>query len=145
MIRTFRLAPVLELAQRHLETATAELQKLAVRRNEAQARLDQLHQFLADYRTQFEQALGSGLERDRLNDFKAFLVKLERAVELQGGEVQRCQSAWQGKHGEWMELRKREQAMTVLKDRHVAAEAVRDGKREQKQQDEFAGRQPRSD
>jgi len=145
MARSFRLAPVLELAQRHLETATVELQKLAVRRNEAQARLEQLHQFLADYRIQFEQAFGGGLERERLNDFKAFLAKLERAVELQGGEVQRCQSAWQSKHGEWLELRKREQAMTVLKDRHLAAEAARDGKREQKQQDEFAGRQSRSD
>ena len=145
MADTFRLAPVLELAQRRLETATGELQKLALLRNEAQSRLEQLQQFLSDYRDQFRQGLENGLERDRMLDCQAFLSKLERAVEMQRIEVQRCQSAWEAKHRTWMDLRRDEQAMSVLKARHLAAEAVRDGKREQKQQDEFAGRRSRSE
>ncbi|MCW5620535.1 MAG: flagellar export protein FliJ [Burkholderiales bacterium] len=143
MADTFRLAPVLELAQRRLETATGELQKLALLRNEAQSRLEQLQRFLSDYRDQFRQGLENGLESDRMRDFQAFLSKLERAVEMQHIEVQRCQSAWEAKHRTWMDLRRDEQAMSVLKARHLAAEAVRDGKREQKQQDEFAGRHHR--
>lgn len=145
MADTFRLAPVLELAQRRLETATGELQKLALMRNEAQSKLEQLQRFLSDYRDQFRQGLEDGLESDRVRDFQAFLSKLERAVEMQSVEVQRCQSAWEAKHQVWMDLRRDEQAMSVLKARHLAAEAVRDGKREQKQQDEFAGRHRRSE
>jgi hypothetical protein len=38
----FRLQPVFEAAQRHLEVATTELQKLAARRREADAKLHQL-------------------------------------------------------------------------------------------------------
>ena len=145
MVRKFQLEPVLELAQRRLETATAELQKLALRRTDAQSRLDQLKRYLDDYREQLRSALQTGLERDRLHDFRAFIAKLERAVELQGAEVLRCEDAWAAKHREWLELRTRDEVMHVLKDRHVAAEAVRDGKREQKQQDEFAGRRGRHD
>ncbi len=145
MARGFRLEPVLELARRRLEAATGELQQLAQRRADAQSRLDQLQGFLADYREQFRTAMQSGLETGRLQDFRAFLAKLERAVDLQGAEVRRSQEAWSAKHREWLDLRQREQAMDVLKTRHLAAEAVRDGKREQKQQDEFAGRRSRSD
>ncbi|MCC7546576.1 MAG: flagellar export protein FliJ [Burkholderiales bacterium] len=140
MARSFRLEPVLALAQRRLESATAELQKLAQRRADTQSRLDQLLQFLADYRQQYRAALHAGLDQARMQDFRAFLAKLERAVDLQNADVRRCQEAWSAKHSEWLDLRQREQAMNVLKDRHRAAELARDGKREQKQQDEFAGR-----
>ncbi len=145
MARAFRLEPVLELAKRRLETATTDLQKLALRRAESQSRLDQLQQFLSDYREQLRAGLQDGMEQDRVHDFRAFLAKLERAVALQAGEVQRCQDAWAAKHREWVDLRTRDQAMHVLKDRHVATEARRDGKREQNQQDEFAGRPRRGD
>lgn len=145
MAREFRLEPVLELSRRRLETATAELQKLAQRRADAQSRLDQLERFLSDYREQFRAALQGGLEQDRAHDFRAFLGKLEQAISLQGAEVQRCQEAWAAKHAEWLELRKREQAINVLKDRHHTAEAIREGRREQKQQDEFAGGRIRRD
>lgn len=145
MASGFRLEPVLELARRRLDSATVELQKLAQRRADAQDRLDQLNRFLADYREQFRVALQAGLDRARHQDFCAFLAKLERAIELQGAEVQRSQDAWAAQHNEWLDLRKREQAMDVLKARHVADEAVRDGKREQKQQDEFAGRRAHGD
>ncbi len=145
MARGFRLEPVLELARRRLDSATVELQKLAQRRADAQDRLDQLNRFLADYREQFRVALQAGLDQARHQDFRAFLAKLERAIELQAAEVQRSQDAWAAQHKEWLDLCKREQAMDVLKARHLADEAVRDGKREQKQQDEFAGRRARGD
>ncbi len=117
MARGFRLEPVLDLARRRLEAATGELQKLAQRRADAQSRLDQLQGFLDDYRQQFRTVMQSGLETGRLQDFRAFLTKLERAVDLQGAEVRRSQEAWATKHREWLELRQREQAMGVLKGR----------------------------
>ena len=138
MARGFRLQAVLELAQRRLEAATAQLQRLGAQRQEAQAKLAQLEGFRTEYRSGREQALVQGMEPDRLRDFDAFLAKLDRAIALQAVEVQRAQQAWEAEHARWLELRSREQALGVLAQRHFAAEAVREGRTEQKQQDEFA-------
>ncbi|HZP85414.1 MAG TPA: flagellar export protein FliJ [Burkholderiales bacterium] len=140
MPRPFRLRPVLDLAQQRLETATLELQKLAARRDEAQVRLDQLADFLRSYRAELDAALRSGVDAIRLRDFQAFVTKLERAIELQSTEVQRCRSAWEAEHRSWLALRSKEQAFAVLQERHALEEARREGRGEQKQQDEFASR-----
>lgn len=138
MAQPFRLRPVLELAQRRLESATTQLQSLAVKREEAQARLDQLRSFLDTYRSDYQSAMTAGVDLVRLRDFQAFLAKLDKAIELQSAEVARCQAAWEAEHRNWMTLRTREQAFTVLEQRHDAQELQREGRREQRQQDEFA-------
>lgn len=135
---SFRLRPVLDVAQRHLDSATVRLQKTAARRDDAQARLDQLRGFLETYRNEYAQAMERGVEPVRLRDFQAFLGKLERAIEMQGAEVTRCQSDWDVEHEKWLALRARQQAFSVLEKRHDLQQAVREGRREQKQQDEFA-------
>lgn len=138
MAQPFRLRPVLELAQRRLESATTQLQALAVKREEAQVRLDRLKSYLETYRTDYQTAMGSGVDLVRLRDFQAFLAKLERAIEMQTEEVARCQTAWEAEHRNWMALRTKEQAFTVLERRHDAQETLREGRREQKQLDEFS-------
>jgi flagellar FliJ protein len=134
----FSLRPVREVAQRRLDTATRELRRLAERRREAQGKLDQLEGFRRDYQNQLQQALVQGLEADRLRDYQQFLLKLARAIEAQGAELARCTQAWEEQLRAWLELRSREQALGVLEQRHLLSEAVREGRREQKQQDEFA-------
>jgi flagellar FliJ protein len=134
----FTLKTVREVAQRRLDTATRELRRLADRRAEAQTKLDQLEGFRREYEAQLQQALVRGLEADRLRDYQQFLVKLARAIEAQGAELARCTQAWEEQHRAWLELRSREQAFGVLEERHELSEAVREGRREQKQQDEFA-------
>jgi flagellar FliJ protein len=134
----FRLQPVLEAAQRHLEAAAAELQKLAARRREADAKLHQLEGFLAEYRASLQHGLAQGIESDRLRDFRAFLGKLEHAIALQSAEALRCRQAWETGHRRWLDLRSRQEALSVLERRHQAAERTREARGEQKQQDELA-------
>lgn len=141
MPAAFRLQAVLEVAQRRLEVATGELQTLAVRRREAQDKLQQLDGFQAEYRSALQRGLEQGIEADRLRDFRAFLVKLERAIALQASELQRCTQAWEAMHQRWLDLRKREEALSVLQRRHLAAEQLREARNEQKQHDEFAQRE----
>jgi flagellar FliJ protein len=143
MARRFPLQPVLDLAQRRLETATAQLQKLGVQRQDAEAKLAQLQSFQVEYRANRAQALTQGMEPDRLRDFDAFLVKLERAIEVQGAEVARARQAWEAEHERWLALRGREQALSVLERRHAALQARQAARAEQKQQDEFAARKGR--
>ena len=138
MARGFRLQPVLELARRRLEAATTQLQKLGVQRQEAEARLEQLRGFQSEYQASRQQGLAQGMKPDRLRDFDAFLVKLERAIVAQCAEVERARQAWDAEHRRWLELRSREQALGVLEQRHEKQLAVQEGRGEQKQQDEFA-------
>lgn len=141
----FRLQPVLDLAARRLDAATAELQRLRVRLRQAQDQLDRLHGFRMEYEAALAAALAQGIEADRLRDFRAFLAKLMRAIEGQGAEVQRCQRAWEEEHQRWLGLRSREQALQVLHARHQRSEAQRAARLEQKGQDELAGKRRRDE
>jgi flagellar FliJ protein len=138
MAAPFRLQTVLDLAARRLDAATVELQKLRVRLQQAQDKLDQLHGYRAEYDASLATALSQGLPADRLRDFHAFLAKLARAIDAQGAEVARCRQAWEEDHQRWLRLRNRQQALQVLRARHEHSEAIRDARVEQKQQDEFA-------
>lgn len=144
MARRFPLQPVLALAQRRLEAATAQLQKLGVQRQEAQRKLAQLQGFDAEYRSARAQGLAQGMEPDRLRDFDAFLAKLERAIALQTAELERAAQAWDAEHRHWLELRSREQALGVLAQRHATQQERREARGEQSQQDEFAALKVRS-
>jgi flagellar FliJ protein len=143
MAQRFPLQAVLDLAQRRLETATAQLQKLGLQRQEAEAKLAQLQGFQAEYRASRAQGLAQGMEPARLRDFDAFLVKLDRAIEVQTAELARAREAWAAEHERWLALRSREQALAVLERRHDAVQARRAARAEQKEQDEFAARKGR--
>jgi flagellar protein FliJ len=143
MAAPFGLQTVLELAARRLDVATAELQKLRARLQQAQDKRDQLQGYRGEYEASLAATLAQGLPADRLRDFQAFLAKLARAIEAQGAEVVRCRQAWEEEHQRWLQLRNREQALQVLRARHEHSESVRDARIEQKQQDEFALRRGR--
>ncbi|MEO8630663.1 MAG: flagellar export protein FliJ, partial [Betaproteobacteria bacterium] len=81
-----------------------------------------------------------GIGVPQLNDYRLFLTKLAVAIAAQTEEVKRRQKLWETEHASWLALRQKQQALEVLRERHVAAEAVVEAKREQKQQDEFASR-----
>jgi flagellar FliJ protein len=143
MAAPFRLQTVLDLAARRLEVATVGLQKLRLRLQQAQDKLDQLQGYRREYEASLAAALAQGLPADRLRDFQAFLAKLARAIEAQAAEVVRSRQAWEEEHQRWLRLRSREQALQVLRVRHEHSESVRDARAEQKQQDEFALRRGR--
>jgi flagellar FliJ protein len=132
------LQVLLDLAHQRLEAATAELQRLRGRWQEAQAKHDQLVGYQGEYATALNERLSAGIPSNQLSDFRLFLDKLARAILAQAEEVSRRQHAWEKEHANWLQLREREQALEVLLQRHLAALALKEGKREQKQQDEFA-------
>jgi flagellar protein FliJ len=138
MAQAFRLQVLLDLAQRRLDAATVELQRMRAAWQEAQTKLDQLKAYETEYATSLHTRMGQGISVAQLNDYRLFLAKLARAIETQGGEVQRRQRAWEAEHARWLQLKQRQQALEVLAQRHAAEQVVLEGRREQKQQDEFA-------
>jgi flagellar FliJ protein len=138
MARPFRLQTLLDLGAHHLDAAALELQKLHGALLQAQGKLDQLRAFQAEYEVTLATSMAQGLEADRLRDFQRFLTKLTLAIRSQSTEVERCRQAWTQQHRRWLDLRQREQALIALRERHAQAEALRDRRRDQKEQDEFA-------
>jgi flagellar FliJ protein len=141
MAQAFRLQPLLALTDQRLDAATAELHRLRARLDQERDRYDQLQGFNAEYAAGLQQALSSGLEAHRLRDYRQFLDKLSRAIATQAAEVQRCQRTWEEALRRWHDLRQRQQALEVLRTRHLTAEAQRETRIEQKQHDEFARRE----
>jgi flagellar FliJ protein len=141
MAQAFRLQLLLEVTDQRLDAATAELHRLRTRLDQERERYDQLQGFNAEYAAGLQEALRSGLEAHRLRDYRQFLDKLARAIATQGAEVQRSQRAWEEGLRRWQDLKQRQQALEVLRARHLSAEAKREARVEQKQQDEFARRE----
>ncbi len=138
MARPFRLQLVLDLALQRVDAATSELQRLRAQWNEAQSKLEQLEAYATEYSTGLSARLAQGMPVHQLNDYRLFQSKLARAIQAQSEEVDRRHRAWDDAHARWLGLRRRHQALGVLAQRHVAAEALVEARREQKEQDEFA-------
>jgi flagellar FliJ protein len=140
MASEFRLQVLLDVAESRLEAATRDLQRLRSIWNEAQGKLDQLEAYRVEYSSALQAKLAEGLAAHQLKDYRVFLDKIARAMEAQREEVRRRRQAWEAEHARWLRLRQRQQALAVLAERHRVAEAAREARREQKEQDEFASR-----
>lgn len=143
MARAFRLQTLLDIAVERMENATRQLQRLRAAWNEAQNKLDQLSGYEREYADGLRSQLGAGMTTDRYADYRLFLNKLATAIRAQQTEVERARQAWEREHANWLALRQREQALSVLKERHEADEARIEVRREQKEQDEFASKRAR--
>lgn len=144
MTRRFPLQPLLDLAHNNSDDAGRKLQQLKVKWQEAEYKLSQLVGYREEYRNRLQQNTQQGMQMVAWREFQLFMNKLDQAIELQGGEVEKCKSQWEGGRREWLERQRQLKAYDTLSQRHVASEAKRDSKKEQLEQDEFAGRSAQS-
>ena len=140
MARKFPLQPLLDLSQNHLDAAAKNLQALRVRWNDAEEKHRQLLSYRESYRERLQASAGGGTSVQVLRDFQLFMVKLDAAIKLQAQEVARCEARWNGGQQEWLRQRAKLKAFDTLSQRHRRGEDVRDGRIEQKEQDEFSSR-----
>jgi flagellar FliJ protein len=144
MTKPFPLQTVLELMQERADEATRNLARLIANEKDAKARLDLLLGYRDEYAERFREAAQNGLTQREWQNFKYFLGRLDEAVEQQREIVkQRAKNTADGQAG-WQQQRKRLKAFDTLSERHFASELVRETKREQKLQDEFAARNKNS-
>lgn len=151
MARKFPLQTLLDLAQSQTDNAAKNLRTLKLRWNEAEEKLKQLLAYRDSYRERMLESASGGISAMALRDFRLFMVKLDAAIKLQQDEVARCQSKWEAGQQEWLQQRGKVKVYDVLSERHRHAEEKREGRIEQKEQDEFVsnrqtdGRRPGED
>lgn len=140
MASTFPLETVRSVAHQRAEDAARALNGHATRLRNAEEKLQQLEQYRDEYRAQRATAMVQGIQAGRLRDFNAFLSRLDEAITQQTAEAQRARAVWEQALRHWQDLDQRSQAMDTLLARHEMSELAREGKIEQKGQDEAATR-----
>lgn len=138
MAKTFPLQALLDHSRHRMEAAERLLRILKRREDAARARLDELHGYKRDYQLKLAGTGAKGVDIHLLRDFHAFLVKLDVAIQQQSGEVDMVHGHWRDAHMNWLALRQKVKAYETLARRHLAQEAARLEKREQRLSDENA-------
>ena len=138
MPRQFSLQPLHDLANSRVEAATRQLAALKQQWQLQEDKLKQLYAFQAEYRQRLHNTLTQGVDMTRIRDFQVFLNKLEIAIRQQQVEIEHARMRWENGQRTWMEERRKLKTYDVLKVRHLSKEAQREGKIEQREQDEHA-------
>jgi flagellar FliJ protein len=141
MARPFRLQTVLDISQDHVDGAARSLALLRGRIQEAEARLTLLRDYRVEYQGRMQTAMRSGMSVPMMREYQAFLARIDDGDRIQVREIERLQAQWQSAFEVWQAHYRKLSAYRVLKARHLAQEALRESKREQKLLDEFAQRQ----
>jgi len=103
-----------------------------------QKQLQDLLRYRSEYllKLQAQQATPQGAAQ--LQDFRTFLAKLDKAIELQQQRLDAAETEYTEKRQQWMASRTRKRAVGEVIDRHRRREQARDERREQFEADEIA-------
>ncbi len=140
MAQAFTLQPLLELMQTRSDEATRNLGKLISAEQNARSRLQMLEDYRAEYANRLREESEQGLTRLKLQNYQDFLARIDEAIAQQRLAVKESEQSTAAGQAQWKEQNKRLKAIDTLSQRHDARERVRDGKLEQKLQDEFSSR-----
>jgi flagellar FliJ protein len=138
MSRRFPLQALVDLSADRVDAAERRLQALDAERRQAKDKLAQVEAYRVEYRARLQGALAGGLDAARVREWHAFLARLDEACIQQASEVALREAAWLAGQQDWLEQRRRKKAFDALSDRHARSEAAREGKREQRLQDDHA-------
>jgi flagellar protein FliJ len=107
---------------------------------EAEAKLQELERYRADYDKQFAQRAGAGIGVTALRDYQAFLARLSEAIKQQQAVVKRAQSERDAERMRWQEAAKRAKALGHVVEQWQTEERRASDRREQRESDERAQR-----
>lgn len=107
----------------------------------AEARLQELQQYHADYTDNFKRSARAGSNAMALRDYKQFLGKLEDAIRQQQQIVAQAQQGAATSNKSWQSAARRVKAVEAVVDRWQGEERLRADRQEQRESDD-RGRRP---
>ncbi len=140
MVPSKRLEPVRRVAKSREDSAARDLGASQRRMHEQEAKLDDLRHYHREYLQRFSEAAKNGISASQLQEYRAFMSKLETAIELQQKAVDESHLECSSRKGVWQEKRVRTQALGKVVDRLHSAERKAHEKQEQKESDEHGQR-----
>ncbi|MCP3866535.1 MAG: flagellar export protein FliJ [Gammaproteobacteria bacterium] len=131
-----RFQPVQRVAESRENKAARELGLSQRKLRENQDKLDDLKQYHKEYMDRFLGAAQQGLSASQLQEYRAFLRKLEMAIGEQEQILKNSHEECSGKKDMWQEKHIRSQALSKAMDRFVSAERKTMDGQEQKETDD---------
>lgn len=134
----------MQMLQSRAEDATQDaLRRLAELQGacrESESRLSLLQRYRDEYRAKLDAATRNGVSALQLNNFRAFLAKLEEAIAQQDADVEHWRAAVLRGRADWQDAERRARSYAVLNDRRAEQARHIATRSEQKQNDEYAAR-----
>lgn len=140
MAQAFSLQPLLEIMQTRSDEATRRLGQLIAAEQNAKSRLKMLEDYRTEYANRMREASQQGLTPLALLNYQDFLGRIDEAIEQQTAAVRDSEKNTAAGQEHWKSQNKQLKAIDTLSQRHDARERIREGKLEQKIQDEFSSR-----
>jgi flagellar protein FliJ len=131
---------LIELAQQRSDSVAKKLKLVLKHAAEAQQKLKMLRDYRDDYLRRLGNGAQQGMDVMTLQNFRAFLAKLDQAIEQQARETQAYQERVQNITREWEAQQRRVKSFNVLKERQDVSAAQQELRKLQKELDEFASR-----
>lgn len=105
----------------------------------------QKYQGLSGYRTEYihksQQQGNSGMQSRQFNQLVNFIAKLDQAIQQQSRVVQQTKMVAEQRKQSWLAMQTKRKALELLVEKAEQAEMLRQNKREQIMNDEFATQQ----
>ena len=138
-----RLKPVHDVAERREQSAAKLFGEARRILKDQEDRLEQLLMFRQEYQERFDADMRGGISATRLQEYQAFLAKLEQAIGQQRAAVEMSRRESQEKKQHWQQKHVRTQAIGKAIDRFRKEEVHHRERVEQKETDEYAMRNAR--
>ncbi len=140
MKKSQRIKTIVEIKaaqeKKSLEALGASQRKLLA----AQAQVESLKKYRQEYQDRFNQLGGGGISVLKLQEFRSFMDKLDKAIAGQQQSLSECETDLMTKRKTWEAMHHRTQSLQKVCNSALAAEIKQDGKLEQLEQDERASR-----
>lgn len=131
-----RLKPVQKVAANREQKAARSMGQSRANLAQEEAKLAQLKQYHQEYLTRFQEASAQGMSVAQLQEYRAFLGKLDEAIEQQQKVVAASVANHSTHRNDWKQKRTRTQALGKVVERYRKEEAKAADRNEQKENDE---------
>lgn len=127
---------LLEHAHKQTNDAAIHLGKLNLKLQEAETTLQLLVEYRENYQTQFMESAGNGINPIEWRNFKAFICKLDTAIQAQQKLVALMQQHTEAGNQQYRSQRKKLKSYDTLSQRAERHDQLRLQRQEQRQLDE---------
>ena len=140
-----RLQVVVDLREEQEKKALQALGECQSRHLEMQTQLENLYNYRREYQQQYQELAHSGACIRKLLDFRAFIGKLDQAVQAQQQQLQVALNELQEQRRKWQAAHRQTLSMHKIHDAALLEEQQLLQKREQQEMDEHAQRSGNND
>jgi flagellar FliJ protein len=123
------------------QKASQELQAAELDYQQNQDRLKNVSDYRLEYMRRLNQRSLEGIDSATYNHFHAFIAKLDNAAQQVKIAVHQAKALVETRKKQWLEQRRKIQAVELLRDKKLAILALAANKQEQKMFDEIATQQ----